>query len=686
MARNETILLSLNQLTSWGILTTDADWVVTGWNEWLEINSGRRADEVIGRNLLAAFPEITDRRLDRFFRQALEGRVVVLSQRLHEYLLALPLSADETGFSHMQQSVRITPLVEEGRVVGTLTAIEDVTERVANDTAIAAHARQQAALALLGQRALAGEDVSLLMEETARAAADTLGTDYCAILERTPDGRRLLLRAGVGWRGDPVGQAEVDAGSLSHAGYTLGLAQPVIIAELSAETRFPVTPILKEHGVVSGLSVPVIGGGQPLGVVSVYTVAPRVFAENAVHFLQAAANVLGMAIERRRLEQELQARMDQLADADRRKDEFLAMLAHELRNPLAPIRNATEVLRLKEPTDPESRYARDVIGRQVQQMTRLVDDLLDVSRITRGKVVLQNEPLDLVSVVTGAVEISRPVIAARKHRLHTVLPPAPLPVEGDVARLAQVLANLLNNAAKFTEEGGRIDLIVERDADEAVIRVRDTGVGLPPEALSTIFDLFTQVQGSVSRSDGGLGIGLSLVRSLVEMHGGSVSAASEGPGRGSEFRVRLPLMQQPQVPRTAVGNKPTGRKVAPRDILIVDDNVDAAESLSTLLRLLGHTVATAHSSHAALEAAQNHTPDVVLLDIGLPGISGLEVARRLRGNLGLTDVLLIALTGYGQEEDRRRSQEAGFNAHLIKPVDLDALNALLTGGAPPPTA
>jgi CheY-like chemotaxis protein len=372
-----------------------------------------------------------------------------------------------------------------------------------------------------------------------------------------------------------------------------------------------------------------------------------------------------------------------LREGDRRKDEFLAMLAHELRNPLAPIRTAAQVLRLKGPAEPELQLARDVIDRQVQQLTRLVDDLLDLSRVSRGKINVELEPVALAAVVARAVEISRPLIDARKHHLEVSLPEQAVQVEGDAARLAQVVSNLLNNAAKYTEQGGRIWLTVEpaseraQETREVLLRVRDTGVGIAADMLPNIFQMFTQVQGSVSRSEGGLGIGLSLVRSLVELHRGSVTALSEGLGQGSEFIVRLPLLEAPAPSPSAGEQRPRARKASPRRILVVDDNTDAADSLTLLLRVLGHVVRTAYDGPTALDLVRAQPPDVVLLDIGLPGTSGLEVARRMRQDLGLTDALLVALTGYGQDEDRRRSEEAGFNAHLVKPVDLDALHDLL---------
>ena len=372
-----------------------------------------------------------------------------------------------------------------------------------------------------------------------------------------------------------------------------------------------------------------------------------------------------------------QKHQEDLQDADRRKDEFLAMLAHELRNPLAPIRNAIMVLGLVGPTDDKLLWVRDVVERQVQHMTRLVDDLLDVSRITRGKIQLQKEPTDVAALVARAVETARPLIEARKHELTVSIPPEPVRVEGDAIRLAQVIGNLLHNSAKYSDEGQQIWLTVGLEKSEVVIKVRDTGIGIPAESLPRVFDLFSQADHSLDRSQGGLGIGLTLVRSLVEMHGGSVQAFSGGSGKGSEFVVRLPTASEirPEAPAP----KNAGRPVLPpaRRILVVDDNVDGAESLAMLLKLSGHEVITVHNGPAALEAARAVQPEIVLLDIGLPGMNGYEVARRLRQQPEMEKVLLVAVTGYGQEEDRRRSKNAGFDRHLVKPLTLDDLDKLL---------
>jgi PAS domain S-box-containing protein len=381
--------------------------------------------------------------------------------------------------------------------------------------------------------------------------------------------------------------------------------------------------------------------------------------------------------ERRRLEEELRQRANQLLEADHRKNEFLAMLGHELRNPLALLCNALEVVKRSGPAEPLVEPARQMMERQVLQLVRLVDDLLDVSRITFGKIQLHKEPVELAALVAQALETSRPLIDARRQELTVSLPPEPLWLEADPTRLAQVVGNLLNNAAKYTEQGGRIWLTEERQNDQVVLRVRDTGIGMGAEMLTRAFDLFVQAERSLDRSEGGLGIGLTLVRRLVELHGGDVRAFSDGPGKGSEFVVRLPVVQ----PHQHVGQAPKGRggPWPSRRILVVDDNVDVAESLAQYLGVTGHEVRTAYNGPAALEVARTYQPEIVLLDIGMPGMDGYEMARRLRQEPGLENVLLVALTGYGQEEDRRRCQEAAIDHHLVKPADPEALQTLLAG-------
>ncbi len=372
--------------------------------------------------------------------------------------------------------------------------------------------------------------------------------------------------------------------------------------------------------------------------------------------------------ERRRIERELR-------EADRRKDEFLAMLAHELRNPLAPLRNMLEIMKRGDGHADLIQQARATMDRQLGHMTRLVDDLLDVSRISRGRIELKRERVELASVVYQSVEACRPLAECAKHEVTVTLPPEPIHLHADPVRLAQVFGNLLNNACKYTEAGGRIGLSAElasggHQPPEVVVKVKDSGIGIPPDKLDSIFGMFTQVDRTLERSQGGLGIGLTLAKRLVEMHGGSVQAFSEGTGRGSEFVVRLPVLidkQRKQQPAEPTGNEqpaPTARRV-----LVVDDNRDSAASLAMLLKLAGNETYTAHDGLEAVKAAETFRPDVVFLDIGLPKLNGRDAARRIREQPWGTNMVLVALTGWGQDEDRRRSQEAGFDHHMVKPVD-----------------
>ncbi len=367
-----------------------------------------------------------------------------------------------------------------------------------------------------------------------------------------------------------------------------------------------------------------------------------------------------------------------LSEADSRKDEFLAMLAHELRSPLAPIRNSIEIMRRM--AVPATESVVQTLDRQVSQLVRLVDDLLDVSRISRGRIELRRERVDLRSVVQHAVEAVRPLCREMDQSLTVSVPQEPVFVDGDPARLAQVLGNLLSNASKFTNRGGRVSISMDPAASgppsSAVIRVGDTGIGIDPEQVARIFDLFTQVDTSLERVGGGLGIGLTLVRTLVGMHGGTVEVRSDGLGRGSEFIVRLPMIDaRPSSARRNAGDVPATR--APRRILVVDDNHDSADSLCTLLRLGGHEAVAAYDGVEAVEAAGSLRPDVILLDIGLPRLNGFEAARRIRQQHPDACPVLVALTGWGQESDRRASREAGFDAHLVKPVDDATLTRVL---------
>jgi signal transduction histidine kinase len=419
------------------------------------------------------------------------------------------------------------------------------------------------------------------------------------------------------------------------------------------------------------------------------------FLVHPVEPRELIANVRAL-LRLRRTEETLRHRTEELSRAAEAKDNFLAMLGHELRNPLAPILNAVEVLREAPPGSEPFERACHVVGRQTRHLSRLVDDLLDVSRITHGNIELRLQPVELNEAVRQAVETSQPLIAAQHHALELSPAPGPVYVAADPTRLEQVLTNLVNNAVKYTPSGGRIGVSVEAEAAPegalpghgmAVVRVRDTGRGISPDMLPRVFDLFTQADPTIDRSQGGLGLGLTLVRRLVEMHGGSVSAASAGADQGSEFTVRLPAWESGSVTRALEGGRPAPPGAAPtadaqrlargKRVLVVEDNDDSRETMTDLLTLWGHEVATASDGVQAVDAALALQPEVALIDIGLPGLDGYEVARRLRADGRGKALRLVALTGYGQPEDRARALEAGFDEHLVKPVEPEALSRLL---------
>jgi signal transduction histidine kinase/ActR/RegA family two-component response regulator len=468
------------------------------------------------------------------------------------------------------------------------------------------------------------------------------------------------------WQGHPVSKA-------------LRTGQPDFVPDVSdawmraAATSKRHLELMRDLQLRSVIAVPLMAHARRLGTLTFcysaasgrhYTIRELRIAEDLAR--RAAAFVEISGLYRR------------LRETEHRTDEFLAVVGHELRSPLGAIHNALQIIRLKGPADPKHRSATDVVEHQVRHMTRLVDDLLDVSRVKHGKIHLLRERVDLKVVVDRALETSRFLIDARKHDLIVSFPEQAVEVDGDLSRLAQVVSNLLANSAKYTEVAGRIELAVEAHGDEAILRVRDTGAGIAPAMLPRVFDLFTQVPGCENRSEGGLGIGLSLVRNMIDMHGGRVQATSAGLGHGSEFVLRLPLLVRalPSPPSAVKNPAPTSNGPS-RRVLVIDDNKDSADTMATLLRLIGHEVRTAYDGSTALDLARQQSPDVVLCDVSMPGMSGLEVARRLREDLGLCDALLVATTGYGHEDDMQRSEEAGFNAHLVKPTDVHALQTLL---------
>jgi signal transduction histidine kinase/CheY-like chemotaxis protein len=432
--------------------------------------------------------------------------------------------------------------------------------------------------------------------------------------------------------------------------------------------------LLREAGAASALLVPLRARGKTLGtLVLVRYAGSGGYDATLVPLAEELARRAALALDNANL-------YGELLDADRRKDEFLAMLAHELRNPLSPLATSVQLLRSGAPASVAER-ALSVMERQLGHVVRLVDDLLDVARVTRGRIELHRETLDLGAAVVATVENLRPRFDERGQELVVSVPPEPLPLRADATRLEQVVANLLSNANKYPPRGGHVSVTVARDGETGVVRVRDDGMGMPRDLLGRVFDLFMQSEQALDRSQGGLGIGLTLVRQLVELHGGSVQARSDGPGKGSEFEVRLPLDASATPGQTAARQRPEPAAAGggSRHVLVVDDNVEGAESLGELLRVWGHRVRVAHDGPTGLAMAAHECPEVVLLDIGLPGIDGYEVGRRLRAAEATRGVTLVAVTGYGEHVHDGRLEEIGFDHLLVKPVRPAELQELLRG-------
>ncbi len=665
-----------------GIITIDEQAIVQTFNPAAERIFGYQAGEVIGQNVKMLMPAPYRGQHDEYvshYVQTGQARIIgigreVVGRRKNGAVFPMDLAVSECRLGPRRMFVGIA---------------RDVSERKRAEQTFEFLADASATLADL-------VDYESALRRVARLAVPFFA-DWCAVDMLQSDGslRRVAVAHADTQRPDPAREwgrcfpAGVDQGFSAAAVMRSGRSAivPAVTEEVLSRLARDAEHLeaLRALGLTSYMSVPLKVRGKLLGAVTFaaaesggrYTAADLALAEDLAH--RAATS-----IENARLYAEVK-------EGDRRKDEFLAMLAHELRNPLAPICSGLDLLGMEGCDEQTAVWAKNMMKQQVRHMVRLVDDLLDVSRIMRGRVQLRKERVQLAEVIARGVEIARPLIDTQKHELAVSLPKEPVWLEVDAVRIAQVIANLLNNAAKYNDKPGHILLSASRQGEEVVLRVLDDGVGIDKELLGRVFDLFTQADRSVARSQGGLGIGLTLVRMLVQRHGGSVEALSEGPGRGSEFVVRLPAAVPQGAAQGAGDGKSSGNghpvlapATVPRRVLIVDDNVDAARAFAEVASLWKHDVRIASNGAAALELAKSYHPDVVLLDIGLPGMSGYQVAKQLRREPEFAKTLLVAVTGYGQEEDRRRSREAGFDHHLVKPVAPDELHDLLTGPDVPP--
>lgn len=559
-------------------------------------------------------------------------------------------------------------LLEGGSPARFVGIAEDITSRKRIEDALRISEERLGLLWDSAQVLLNAEDPNAMLEDVFARIAGHLEVD--AYLHFIADMSTRTLHA-ASYGGFDSAQA-TEFGKLAFGEGVSGRAAESLAVHVVTHiqaTDDPLTDRIKQYGFRAYAASPLMAGDRLIGTLAFGSRKRDEFGADELEFLRTVARYVAVAYERLQL-------IAGLREADRRKDEFLATLAHELRNPLAPIRQAARISKVASVTPAQLRWSHDVIERQVQHMALLLDDLLDVSRITRGRLELRREVTDLASIIDLAVETANPTIEARRHQLAISMPRDMVLIEADTLRLAQVISNLLTNAAKYTDIGGKLQLIVERVSGSLIIRVLDNGIGIDAQAMPRLFDMFSQVDSAIDRAEGGLGIGLALVKGLVELHGGTVAAYSAGLGHGSEFVVRLPIDDSLEARRFANASA-ADTAVAPRRILIADDNHDAAASLGMLLELSGHEIELAHDGQDALARAELFRPSVVLLDIGMPKLNGYEVAERIRREPWGRDMLLIAVTGWGQEDAQQRAARAGFDHHLTKPIDPDSIDRLL---------
>ena len=592
-------------------------------------------------------------------------------------LLLTSTGADSATVMHAIETLgNVTILERPARVTALVTGVLAALRSRVRQYQIRAHLTEQAwserlrSTEVAVARILARESVDAPTIEMLRAVVEGLAWEAGGVWLVRED----RISNAAFWSSSARPRFEAATRSRTFAlgeglpGRVLASGEPAWISDIAQDLNFPRREPAAAEGLRGAFAFPIRRFHEIVAVVELFSPEPRVPDAALVATMSTIGSQIGRSLERRHTEEVLR-------EADRRKDEFLATLAHELRNPLAPIRSAEQILSSPEVGEADARWARDVIERQVGHLSRLVEDLMDVSRIASGKIVLRRERVELRSVIETAVETSRPLLDGADQQFVATGVERSLFIDADPIRLSQVVSNLLNNASKFTPREGVVRLDVGKEGRTLVLTVSDTGIGIPGPMLETVFDLFSQAERPRDGVRGGLGIGLTLVRSFVQLHGGSVEARSEGLGRGSQFVIRLPvIVEAGAAARRAPAEKPPSRSLR---IVVADDNVDSADGLAKLLRLDGHEVATANTGSAAVSAVQSFHPELVLLDIGLPDISGYDAARQIRALPGGSALRLVAVTGWGQHEDRRRSKEAGFDRHLVKPVDAAKLEKVI---------
>jgi PAS domain S-box-containing protein len=652
------------------IISKSLTGIILSWNRGAQQLFGHSAAEAIGQPITMLIPPERQHEEQSILARLRQGKKIEHYETVRQTKCGRRIDI----------SLTVSPIRDSsGRIIAASKVARDISPQKKAQQALLALKDELATqladlrrLHDLSTRLSSTLDLQTILDETLQTAAAIDECDKALLSLCDEDGKFLKLVASLGF--GPKFLAQADCMSQGGAcGKCLEERRRVIIEDTEVEPDFePFREAARQGAFRAVHCTPLLSrAGQMIGVLSTHCRHPRRPSDRAMHLIDLCARHAVEFIENARLYAEVQA-------ADRSKDEFLAVLAHELRNPLAPIRNSLHILRLSGDLTPATEHVQEVLERQVNHLVRLVDDLLEISRISQGKFELRKEPVELASVIVSAVETSRPLIDEARHQLAISIPPQPLMLEADGVRVAQIVANLLNNAAKYTDAGGQIWLTAQQEAGQIVIAVRDTGIGIDPKQLPHVFEMFAQIQSAGRRAGGGLGIGLTLVKRLTEMHGGSVEAKSEGLGHGSEFIIRLPLAKKTLVARSSEPPKAERpRPLAGRRILVVDDNRDAADSLAMFLKFLGAGVQVAYDATTALSALGAFRPTIVLLDIGMPLIDGYEAARRIRAMPEGQAVLLVAMTGWGQDEDRRRTADAGFDHHLVKPVDPTQLQNVL---------
>ena len=699
----------MNDHGAFGIITTDVRLSITGWNHWLEVYSGKKKETMLGQNLLNVFPELTERKLDTYYKRALEGQSGVLSQKLHRFLLEMSNSAEDAK-EPMYQSVRISPLLEKGLVVGTVTVIDNVTERVMREAelqrqleerahllaaeSIARNAAESASrrlqhLQMVTDEAWAQMSLEDLLLSSVKAIRSILNADSAGIMLSEPNGD-LIIRATDGLDVDLVGSV-VPAGT-GFSGLIATQRRPLMMDGDLPSSVF--TNLIHERGIKAVSGVPLLVDKRLLGVLCVAMREAPSSSDDDLRFMTLVGDRLALAIERISLYQLERNARAQAEEANRLKDQFLATVSHELRTPLNAILGWARMLTSGRIDEQTSRHALEVIERNARTQAQLIDDLLDVSRIISGKLRLNIAPVEPVVIVGLAIDAVRPAAEAKEIELQTNFDPETGTIPGDPDRIQQIIWNLLSNAIKFTPNGGRVSVEVVREDSHIEFIVTDSGQGISAEFLPFVFERFRQADSTATRLHGGLGLGLAIVRHLAELHGGVVHADSEGPEMGATFRVKLPIqLQRTSATRTEDDTQSTSEPAHPSfecpdslqglGILIVDDEPDALGLMKTVLQHCGARPRTAESATEALELIKVEAPDVVISDIEMPNQDGYSLIRTIRA-LPLRDahqILAIALTAHANEADRQLALAAGFQIHIRKPVDpaelVDSIATLL---------